>query len=269
MAALIQLRGAPRVMSVFMLYPHLWRRRLRPSSRWAREVPPEPALVAVAVPAPRLLHGGVARPQARAERPLEVRDERRRREAAVGPPLPGRRRPVRVGQRRAHARRRRRRGEGGRGIEVDGPPRGRGYRRLCRARGVWRRGGSGEASVAAGGRAAAPGRVQVDDAPALDAVGEDSGVQVGCPKTPVKGKVPSKGSRRVGPTEVPAMRYPPTTLPESNDRRVACDGEKNTTRTSPDAHDALAQSGGAALALLRRRGAEAVPEAQGLVGARG
>ena len=55
---------------------------------------------------------------------------------------------------------------------------------------------------------------------------ENSGVQVGCPKTPVKGKVPSEGSRRVGPTEVPAMRYPPTTLPESNDRRVACDGKK-------------------------------------------
>ena len=44
---------------------------------------------------------------------------------------------------------------------------------MCRARGVWRRGGSGEASVAAGGRAAAPGRVQVDDAPALDAVGSE------------------------------------------------------------------------------------------------
>ena len=50
-------------------------------------------------------------------------------------------------------------------VEVDGSPRGRGYRWLCRARGVWRRGGSGEASVAAGGRAAAPGRVQADDAP--------------------------------------------------------------------------------------------------------
>ena len=72
--------------------------------------------------------------------------------------------------------------------EVDGSPRSRGSRWLCRARGVWRRGGSGEASVAAGGRAAAPGRVQVDDAPALDAVGaswKNSGVQVGCPKTPV------------------------------------------------------------------------------------
>ena len=75
---------------------------------------------------------------------------------------------------------------------------------------------AGRSSVAAGGRAAAPGRVQVDDAPALDAVGaswKDSGVQVGCPKTPVKGKMPSKGSRRVGPTEVPAMRKPnPTPL---------------------------------------------------------
>ena len=47
---------------------------------------------------------------------------------------------------------------------------------LCRARGVWRRGSCGEASVAAGGRAAAPGRVQVDDAPALDAVGEKTPV---------------------------------------------------------------------------------------------
>ena len=57
-------------------------------------------------------------------------------------------------------------------VNSDGTPRGRGgYRWLCRARGVWRRGGSGEASVAAGGRAAAPGRVQVDDAPAPDAVG--------------------------------------------------------------------------------------------------
>ena len=61
-------------------------------------------------------------------------------------------------------------------VEVDGSPRGRGYRWLCRARGVWRRGGSGEASVAAGGRAAAPGRVQVDDAPALDAVGQKTPV---------------------------------------------------------------------------------------------
>ena len=103
-------------------------------------------------------------------------------------------------------------------VGVDGSPRGRGYRWLCRARGVWRRGGSGEASVAAGGRAAAPGRVQVDDAPALDAVGEDSGVQVGCPKTPVKGKMPSKGSRRVGPTEVPAMRYPHNPPPRSRER---------------------------------------------------
>ena len=140
-------------MSIFMLYPHFGRRRPRPPSRRAREVPPEPALVAVAVPAPRLLHGGVARPQARAERPLEVGDERRRREAAVGPPLPGRRRPVRVSQRRAHARRRRRRRKGGRGIEVDGPPRGRGYRRLRWSSG-WH-----------GGRGAAPGRVQADDAP--------------------------------------------------------------------------------------------------------
>ena len=182
------------------LYPHLGRRRLRPPSRRAREVPPEPALVPVAVPAPRLQHGCVAWPQARAERPLEVGDERRRREAAVGPPLPRcRNGPVRVGQRRAHARRRRRRGEGGRGIEVHGPPRGRRDFRLglCRslgvwrggqlrrwsprarrgvnreasvaaggrARGVWRRGGSGEASVAAGGRGAPPGRVQADDAP--------------------------------------------------------------------------------------------------------
>ena len=93
---------------------------------------------------------------------------------------------------------------------------------MCRARGVWRRGGSGEASVAAGGRAAAPGRVQVDDAPALDAVGaswkKDSGVQVGCPKTPVRGKMPSKGSRRVGPTEVPAMRYPHNPPPRSRER---------------------------------------------------
>ena len=61
-------------------------------------------------------------------------------------------------------------------VEVDGSPRCRGYRWLCRARGVLRRGGSGEASVAAGARAAAPGRVQVDDAPALDAVGEKTPV---------------------------------------------------------------------------------------------
>ena len=61
-------------------------------------------------------------------------------------------------------------------VEVDGSPRCRGYRWLCRARGVWRRGGSGEAYIAGGGRAAAPGRVQVDDAPALDAVGEKTPV---------------------------------------------------------------------------------------------
>ena len=143
-------------MSVFMLYPHLGRRRLRaPTTRRTREMPPEPPLVPITVPAPRLLHGGVARPQARAERPLEVGDERRRREPAVGPPLPGcgHRRPVRVGQRRAHARRRRRRGEGGRGVEVDGAPRGRGYRRLR-----W-------SSGRHGGRGAPPGRVQADDAP--------------------------------------------------------------------------------------------------------
>ena len=146
-------------MSVFMLYPHFGRRRrLRPPSRRAREVPFQPALVAVAVPAPRLLHRGVARPQARAERPLEVRDERRRREAAVGPPLPRcRHRPVRVGQRRAHAWRRRRRRKGGRGIEVHGPPRGRGYRRL--------RWSSGRHCGWHGGRGPPPGRVQADDAP--------------------------------------------------------------------------------------------------------
>ena len=60
---------------------------------------------------------------------------------------------------------------------------------------------------------------------ALDAVGaswkKDSGVQVGCPKTPVKGKMPSKGSRRVGPTEVPAMRYPHNHPPAlANERNV-------------------------------------------------
>ena len=54
-----------------------------------------------------------------------------------------------------------------------------------------------------------------------DAVGaswKNSGVQVGCPKTPVKGKMPSKGSRRVGPTEVPAMRYPHNHPPRSRER---------------------------------------------------
>ena len=59
---------------------------------------------------------------------------------------------------------------------------------------------------------------------AEDAVGaswKDSGVQVGCPKTPVKGKVPSNGSRRVGPTEVPAMRYPHNHPPAlANERNV-------------------------------------------------
>ena len=143
-------------MSVFMLYPNLgprWR-RLRPPSRRAREVSPEPALVAVAVPAPSLLHGGVARAQARPQRPLEVGDERGRREAAIGPPLPRCRHcRVRVGQRRAHARRRRCCGEGGRGIEVHGPPRGRRDRRLR-----W-------SSGRHGGRGPPPGRVQADDAP--------------------------------------------------------------------------------------------------------
>ena len=147
-------------MSVFMLYPNLGPRRRRPRApaRRAREVPFQPPLVAVAVPAPSLLHGGVARPQARAERPLEVRDERGRREAAVGPPLPRCRHcPIRVGQRRAHARRRRRRGEGGRGIEVDGAPRGRGYRRL--------RWSSGRHGGWHGANGKAPGRVQAHDAP--------------------------------------------------------------------------------------------------------
>ena len=96
------------------------------------------------------------------------------------------------------------------------------YRWLCRARGVWRRGGSGEASVGwrlRGGagprpsrRRASPGRCRRVD---------NFGVQVGCPKTPVKGKMPSKGSRRVGPTEVPAMRYPHNHPPAlANERNV-------------------------------------------------
>ena len=106
-------------------------------------------------------------------------------------------------------------------VEVDGSPRGRGYRWLCRARGVWRRGGSGEASVAAGGRAAAPGRVQVDDAPALDAVGaswKNSGVQVGCPKTPVKGKMPSKAPG--GSVQLKSPRCENPTPPRSHDRTI-------------------------------------------------
>ena len=66
----------------------------------------------------------------------------------------------------------------------------------------WRpRGGAGPRPSR---RRASPGRCRRVD---------NFGVQVGCPKTPVKGKMPSKGSRRVGPTEVPAMRKPnPTPL---------------------------------------------------------
>ena len=86
-------------------------------------------------------------------------------------------------------------------VEVDGSPRGRGYRWLCRARGVWRRGGSGEASVAAGGRAAAPGRVQVDDAPAMDTVGASV-------VTPLLRRMSLAGSRHI---RTPASaKLPPT-----------------------------------------------------------
>ena len=59
-----------------------------------------------------------------------------------------------------------------------------------------------------------------------DAVGvsmKDFECEAGCPKTPVKGKVPSKGSRRVGPTEVPAMRYPHNHPPAlANERSTRC-----------------------------------------------
>ena len=96
----------------------------------------------VAVPAPRLLHGGVARAQARAERPLEVRDERRRREAAVGPPLPGRAPGVPF----ASASGVRMRGGGGVAAKAAAASRSTVrraagvFRLRCRALGVWRGG---------------------------------------------------------------------------------------------------------------------------------
>ena len=119
------------------------------------------------------------------------------------------------------------------------------YRWLCRARGVWRRGGSGEASVGwrlRGGagprpsrRRASPGRCRRVD---------NFGVQVGCPKTPVRGRCRAKAQGGSVQLKSPRCDTPTTTPPLSrtNETSTRCLrwGKKNTAGTSPDAHDALA-----------------------------
>ena len=75
---------------------------------------------------------------------------------------------------------------------------------------------------------------------------DNFGVQVGCPKTPVKGKCRAKAQGGSVQLKSPRCDTPTTTPPLSRTRtkrRVACVGKKEDTtitRTSPDAHDALA-----------------------------
>ena len=76
-----------------------------------------------------------------------------------------------------------------------------------------------------------------------DAVERDSASECGVPEDTVEKA--EQRARRVGPTEVPAMRCPHPTASLTIERSTRClRGKKHTTRTSPDAHDALAQSGG-------------------------
>ena len=93
-----------------------------------------------------------------------------------------------------------------------------GYLLGSAGRAAWRRGGSGGPSPLEPRGGAGPRRVVPVDGRCTNRC------QVGCPKTPVKGKMPSKGSRRVGPTEVPAMRYPHNHPPLSrtNERSTRC-----------------------------------------------